>query len=428
MHKPCKDYTIETLNGKILHLNVCQSVKTETFGLKDDVEASDVAGFIRRAHGDFAIGKVNTSFTVFESRPRFVLTDGSRCKAKAGGQPGDVRASSVIEFVCDSSVPGPGRPRLFAQLPPGDDEIGCAFVIEWKTQYACATSEGGWGFFGILAVTFVVHCLGKDLLTYGTQFIRFLVLLMTYTVLGTLYNRFVLELRGFDQIPQFSIESMRYHGREAWDWIRDIVSGLDIEGRGNNAGGGSYGGLPSEGLQSGGIRSATNPVSHHTQVSGLASDELEDAGRSFGGGGGGFIRSQPGQHRVSPFQRADTNTISHQTQVNAAQSLSFSASSPPPQSRPQSQSSRDTPREGRLVPESRGATQEERDFMLGDDDEDAEELGDITAPPPHRPTLVSPPLPAAAPTNIPSNATSAAPDTAASARGRDLGGGDVTLL
>lgn len=40
---------------------------------------------------------------------------------------------------------------------------------------------------------------------------------MTYTALGTLYNRYVLQLRGFDQIPQFSVESMKYHAREATD-------------------------------------------------------------------------------------------------------------------------------------------------------------------------------------------------------------------
>lgn len=28
---------------------------------------------------------------------------------------------------------GPGRPRLLAQLPPGEDEAGCAYVIEWTT-------------------------------------------------------------------------------------------------------------------------------------------------------------------------------------------------------------------------------------------------------------------------------------------------------
>ena len=42
-------------------LNVCQSVKTETFGLKDGIDASEVGGFIRLAHGDFSIGWVSVT-------------------------------------------------------------------------------------------------------------------------------------------------------------------------------------------------------------------------------------------------------------------------------------------------------------------------------------------------------------------------------
>jgi hypothetical protein len=41
-------------------------------------------------------------------------------------------ALTVIEFVCDISVFGTGMPRLIAQLPPGDDEDACAFVLEWR--------------------------------------------------------------------------------------------------------------------------------------------------------------------------------------------------------------------------------------------------------------------------------------------------------
>lgn len=40
----------------------------------------------------------------------------------------------MVEFVCDASVYGIGSPRLLAQLPPGEDEIGCAYVIEWRTH------------------------------------------------------------------------------------------------------------------------------------------------------------------------------------------------------------------------------------------------------------------------------------------------------
>jgi hypothetical protein len=60
------------------------------------------------------------------------MSNGSWCKSKAGDN--QIRASTVVEFVCDTSVFGSGTPRLVAQLPPGDDEDACAFVIEWRTH------------------------------------------------------------------------------------------------------------------------------------------------------------------------------------------------------------------------------------------------------------------------------------------------------
>ena len=77
---------------------------------------------------------VNTTLTVRDSRPRFVLSGGSFCKARADSTPGDMRGSALVEFTCDKSILGPGQPRLVAQLPPGDDEEACAWVIEWRTH------------------------------------------------------------------------------------------------------------------------------------------------------------------------------------------------------------------------------------------------------------------------------------------------------
>ncbi|KAF8971884.1 mannose-6-phosphate receptor binding domain-containing protein [Flammula alnicola] len=410
--KSSNDYEVKTSTNQTLWLNVCQNVKTDLFGIKDDsIDAGDVGGFIRRGHGDFVFGKVNTTLTVFNSRPRFVMSNGSRCKPRVGDQSTDIRASSMVEFICDTSIFGSGTPRLLAQLPPGDDEIGCAYLIEWRTHYACPTSEGGgvWGFFAIMAVIF-------------------LVVLMTYTVLGTLYNRYVLQLRGFDQIPQFSIESMKYHGQEAWDWIKDMAAALDIGGTGGRAGG--YSGLSSSGPRT------PNPVSHQSQVSGFGhADDVEEGGDLARGVGGGFIRPQLSKNRSATFQRVETNPISHQTQVNAAQSLSFSASaspSPPPglgQSPPQQ--NRQIPQTRRLGPDARGSTAEERDFMLGDDDEDAEELVDVKAPPPaleQRSSNPSSPQGSSSGSISAPAANSAEPNPAAAARGRDLGGGDVIRL
>jgi len=396
--KASKDYEIKTFSGKMLSLNVCQNVKTDMFGLKDDIQASDVGGFIRRGHGDFSLGKFNTTLSVLESRPRIVMSNGSRCKSKAGEQPGDIRASTLIEFVCDSSIFGPGTPRLVAELPPGDEETPCAFVIEWKSHYACPTSEGGgvWGFFGTLAVIF-------------------LVLLMAYTVLGTLYNRFVLDLRGYDQIPQFSIESMRYHGKEAYEWTRDMI-GIIILNAGSRSGGAGDG---YSGLSSG---NAPNPVSHQAQVSGMTANSVEE-----GLGSAGFIRPQANRNRSAAFQRLETNPISHQSQV--AQSLSFPASTAqtPQQSRPPPPQMADAPAPRRPGSDSRNSTKEEREFMLGDDDEDAEELGDIKTP-------LAQAEKSAEASNAPlislatSTSAPASESSAAAARGRDLGDGETTLL
>lgn len=235
---------------------------------------------------------------------------------------------------------------------------------------------------------------------------------MTYAVLGTLYNRFVLQLRGVDQIPQFSIESMRYHSSEAWDWIKDIISGLNIGG--HRSGGIPFGSLPSGGSQT------PNPVSHHSQNSGTGPSGLSDDLGVNGGldksSNGGFIRRpQQNKNRGSPFQRLEANPVSHQSQV-FAESLSFPAASPPP-SQPQHQ--HDLPLQGHQISaDSRGSSKGEGNFIPGDD-EDAEELVDVSMPVPHTPT--SRPSETA-------DVTASSADVSAAARGRDLGGGDHIRL
>jgi len=254
----------------------------------------------------------------------------------------------------------------------------------------------------------------------------FLVLLMTYTVLGTLYNRFVLQLRGFDQIPQFSVESMKYHGSEALDWIKDVVANLDIGGHASGGAGGGYNGRSSTPIPT------TNPVSHQSQVFGTGDSQ---EGAAFGGGGGGFIRPQASRTRSAAFQRFETNPVSHQSQVNAqiAQSLSFSTTEPhspsPPIKSPTHPESSIPQIRRSGPPDFRGSTKDERDFMLVDD-EDAEELGDISAPPPlPQKSASSPPPPQGVTPNISTiNSGGSEENPAAALRGRDLGGGDVILL
>lgn len=123
-------------------------------------------------------------------------------------------AYTTIDFVCDTSIFGTGIPRLVAQFPPEDDDA-CGFFIEWRTHLACPTSErsGPYGYF-ILLVMII------------------LVLLMLYLVCGTIYNRFVLNLSGLDQIPQFSWTSLKYHVTETVGNIREGM-GMFYESQGS---------------------------------------------------------------------------------------------------------------------------------------------------------------------------------------------------
>jgi cation-dependent mannose-6-phosphate receptor len=255
----------------------------------------------------------------------------------------------------------------------------------------------------------------------------FLVLLMTYTVLGTLYNRYVLQLRGFDQIPQFSVESMKYHGREALDWIKDMIATLDIWGHANGGPSGGYNGFSSAATPT------TNPVSHQSQV--FSTGESQEDGAAFSGGSGGFIRPQASRARSAAFQRSETNPVSHQSQVNAqiAESLSFSSvvpHSPSPPVKSATHPESNIPRIHRSgPPDSHKSMKDEREFMLGDDD-DAEELVDTSGPPPlPQRSNSSLPLPQGAASNISAtDSVGSEENPAAALRGRDLGGGDVIRL
>ncbi len=209
---------------------------------------------------------------------------------------------------------------------------------------------------------------------------------MLYLTLGTLHNRYVLRLRGFDQIPQFNIESMRYHLKEGVDLFKDWMAGMYEGGQGAGWT------RPSQG---GGFGSRTNPVSHQSGVNAGDFDR-------------GFVR--PPRNGTA----GRTNPISHQSQVQ----------NPPPQPQPDLQQHPKKKEEG--------TTEERAPFMLGDDDDDDDE---VTKAPPHQ-SLTQPPSSTqtvilASP--LESTSASAQPavesanDTAAF-RGRDLGSGGVTRL
>ncbi|KAL0576319.1 hypothetical protein V5O48_005668 [Marasmius crinis-equi] len=354
--KSNKDYEIKTSGGRTLYLNVCRPVVKELWSLPD----ADVGGFIRKDHGDFSVGRSNTTLIMSDNTPKLRLGKGSKCPNSEG------EAETDIEFICDTSVFGQGEPKIRYQTP-SEDEKACGFFIEWKTHFACPTGErsGPFGFLASLVVLIVV-------------------LVMAYLLLGTLYNRYVLQLRGFDQLPRFSLEGMRYHGNEALEWFKEWMQGGYHAGQGQRFGGGGgmgrggYERVPGGGLEGGfgrpPRRAETNPVSHQAGV---------DVGSGGGGTGveGGFVRPQPSSPRPPQNQNpgAQTNPVSHHSQ---SQSLSQQQPPPPPPTQ-QSQSQTQPPAQNQTPaqPQTQTSSQAQQPqptpqetFTLADDEDEEEDL------------------------------------------------------
>ncbi|TBU62101.1 mannose-6-phosphate receptor binding domain-containing protein [Dichomitus squalens] len=230
-----KDYEFTSYSGQKYVLNVCKPISTEVWSPRVD-KPEDVAGYTERGHGGFSMGDVNTTVLFREGNPVILMTDGSPCPSA-----GSLTASTAIRFVCDSSA-GTGTPKMIATLPP-DEETACAFFVEWRTEMACPTSEGG--VFGtIVSVLAIIAA----------------VVFALYLVGGTLYNRYVLQLRGVDQVPRVSFFSFS----DTVEFVRDCVDRIkyrtsDAWQSGNwgapnwSSGGGSWGGSGRGGY--GGLRS-----------------------------------------------------------------------------------------------------------------------------------------------------------------------------
>ncbi|CAK5279071.1 unnamed protein product [Mycena citricolor] len=354
------DYKLSSPENLEIVLSACKSVSQETWGLKGIDDPANVAGFVRRGHGDFSLGRTNTTLS-FHSRskhPHLAFTGGSKCIDSAGNAIDNLRGSSEIEFVCDPGA-GRGQPRLVAQLPAGPDDKACAWVFEWRTAAACPTSEG---------ITFGGFIWGL--------FISIILLLILYVVVGTIYNHFVLNLQGTDALPRFSVAGMIHHGRDALEMASDWAA---TYGRGPQYGG-RYDALPTDREGGAGFtlpssadsnsafvrtrkEPVTNPASHQTQVM---------APPAQGGGGVQMPAPAPAPASVSAVNAAGSglNPASHQAQLMAGMpvpQLSRSTGSGPP-----------PPAPIRVpAPELVVAESEAPSFAVGDDDVDEEESGGI---------------------------------------------------
>ncbi|KAI6105972.1 mannose-6-phosphate receptor binding domain-containing protein [Pisolithus croceorrhizus] len=197
--KSSKDYQFEIDSGREFYLNVCRGVSTDPWntGVLDDEE--DIAGLIRRDHGDFAIGIVNTTLEMVDGGLMLRQANGSPCKDMD-----NVRGSSSIRFICDTSVFAAGKPVVIDKFPPNSEDA-CHYELEWRTHFACPTGERG--FLSGLFVSCIITAM---------------ILFMLYMVASTLYNHFVLRLRGPQLVPKFTFQ----HAHEILDVSYELFKSL----------------------------------------------------------------------------------------------------------------------------------------------------------------------------------------------------------
>ena len=157
---------------------------------------------------------------------------------------------------------------------------------------------------------------------------------------------------------------MKYHSREAADWVKDIMSTYNI--------GGTQEILPHDPRGVG----ATNPVSHHNQTSEELNINQDNT----------LLRPQLSTPHLPP--RSDMNPVSHHAQMQTKTQQSRSSGQVPPKT----SLKQPYPQSRRADLGNRGPTQEEREFLLGHDEEELEDkLTPITftAAHPHAEDLVN---------------------------------------
>ncbi|KAJ8584103.1 mannose 6-phosphate receptor domain-containing protein [Rhizopogon salebrosus TDB-379] len=200
--KVSKDYEFKTPGGHSFYLNVCRRVTTEPWspGVPD---GADIAGLVRKDHHDFAIGMVNTTLEMRDTGLMLHLSNGSPCP-----EGDNLYGSSAIMFLCDKSVYGSGNPVVISQWPEDDDQA-CQYTLEWRTHFACPTGERGL-MSGI--IVFIV--------------ITVMIFFMLFIVASTLYNRFVLRKRGFDQLAQLSKDHLLEVMEFCADLFRSILDNI----------------------------------------------------------------------------------------------------------------------------------------------------------------------------------------------------------
>ncbi|KAG0264800.1 Cation-independent mannose-6-phosphate receptor CI-MPR [Mortierella polycephala] len=181
-----QDWTPNTGADKSMEfkLNVCHTVLKKDLDVKNQ---EDIASWGRRNKGT-SLGKLSKNPFFRGDSLLLEYKDGDDCPNAQY-----YKKSTLIRFVCDTSVNGQGNPYLIS------NNNDCSYWFEWHTPLACSvdrpSSGSGGGVFGtIVGVVVAVYLIG-----------------------GIAYNRIVNHARGLKQIPNYQAWV------DAFDFIKDMA-------------------------------------------------------------------------------------------------------------------------------------------------------------------------------------------------------------
>ena len=97
------------------------------------------------------------------------------------------------------------RPNPLPPTIPTHFLPSCVFFVEWATHHACPARQPA----SLSLAALITGLLVALLLTTAL-----------YLVCGTAYNRWVLGLNGFGQIPSFSWDAFAYHANAVYAHLR----------------------------------------------------------------------------------------------------------------------------------------------------------------------------------------------------------------
>ncbi|KAF9962101.1 Cation-independent mannose-6-phosphate receptor CI-MPR [Mortierella alpina] len=181
-----QDYTPNTGTEKAMDfkLNVCHTVLQKDLDVKNP---DDIAAWGKKIKGT-SLGKLSQNPFFKGDSLLLEYKDGDECPNAQY-----YKKSTLIRFVCDTSVKGQGTPYLIA------NNNDCNFWFEWHTPAACATDRPSGGSTGGVFGTIIG------------------VAVFVYFVGGIAYNRIVHHARGLKQIPNYQ------SWVDGFDFIKDMV-------------------------------------------------------------------------------------------------------------------------------------------------------------------------------------------------------------